>query len=316
MKKIIVSNSPGDINVKVGADIEFMAKYHGEYVYPAIQQEGITIVDDGEIVVKNKKNNDALHLPSDDAGHCVEIRPEPAKNGEGLVLNIIKSMAELPKTFSYHCENTHIMDKKAAFKIIVAVGGKNIADSHNLYPHNDIDDCELDIEARQNGKRLYFCGCHFHISAYKTVDIVDEHDIESAKVDIELPAELLVYLLDRFVFSKLETDDNFNIGRYRERGFYKENFNAYNGGTLEYRSLGSSAMTPKRVRLIADIIIELVKFVISNRNILMAYGHLPGDAEVYYPAVPEKVIQLSNKLGKTKPFSSNVNIRNKWVIYE
>jgi hypothetical protein len=238
--------------VYVGTDPEFMVQGgKGNYLYP-LAIEGYSPL---------------RAVGHDEFGHCIEIRPKEATSGEGLVLNTMTKMAELPKghkrdVYAYTADNAHSMDRKTFNKLIRAQGGKSLSESKNIYGLDILSDenCPADMAARKKGQRLLFCGMHMHISCYeeRTITVKSDqgkdikHELKDA---ITLPAKSLTRLFDHYLFDNLRSDVDFDIGRYRSKGFYERKPH----GGFEYRSLGASALTPERLSIIADIMIEIVE---------------------------------------------------------
>jgi hypothetical protein len=249
--------------IKIGSDPEFMValrKSSERYIYPGLGVAGNNLDKEAETI-----RYGLLRLGADELGHCAEIRPCPATNPEDFVLNITKGIATLPKCFKYYAENTCRIDKKLLFGLIRRAGGKELSPSTNIYGKDILDDCEEDLKARKAGKRLLFCGCHIHLSATEIVEHRKGGKSTKSEVVRELPIELLVYLFDNLVFSTMEGDPEFNIGRYRSKGFYEEKPH----GGFEYRSLGSTALQPNRMFLIAKIMLDVTEYVMEeNREVM------------------------------------------------
>jgi len=278
--------------IKIGMDTEFMA-YDGagsKPIYPLIDKDRV-LVGHG----------------CDEFGHCVEVRPKEADNAEDLLTNIMKEMARLPGKLTYKPENMHTMDKKTFISLIRARGtAKEIPGCKNIYKTDVLDDCEADIKARKEGKRVVFCGMHVHISAMDArshpITIGGKTEHRNIETSIELPVQSLVYLFDHHIFSALAGDKDANIGRYRAKGFYE--MKAANGSHFEYRSLGSTVFTPKRV----GIIFEIIKEIMMNTDFYMI------QAIRNTGVTSTKMSSLYESLKKTKP--STQDLRKLWVPWE
>lgn len=292
------------VDIKIGLDPEFMMKFKGEYIYPKLGLAGNPKLNS---LPKNSPEADALRDVSyDEFGHCVEIRPKEASTAKQVVLNTISAMAKLPDCFNYYSENSHILDKKILIAIMRKIGNKDMSHSINIYGGDILDDCPADIAARKDGKRLLFCGGHMHVSATDTIITRVDGVNHSKKVNIPLPVQTLVRLFDKYLFTPLVKDNHFDIGRYRQRGFYE--LKTMHGG-FEYRSLGSSMLTPRRVLLVSEIMIELTKFCLNPNTIDVAmFG-----ARNITSFVPKHILQLSEELGKTDEVKSN--LRKLWVQF-
>lgn len=272
--------------LQVGMDAEFMAYDEDEPVYPYLDEK-----------------HDLKKHGCDEFGHCVEVRPRQAKSGQDLVTNIMGTMAGLPEHLRYRLENVHFMTRKDYVSLLRKQGVKRISESHNVYGSDVLNECPLDIKAIETGKRLVFCGMHVHVSTMFKAG-VPAHDPKTGKythtehAEIELPimTRTLVRIFDRVMFAMLEGDENFNVGRYRSPGFFEVKASHH----MEYRSLGATAFTPQRVKLIADIAIEVMKHI----DLLSKGG-----------VVTETIFKLMEKLKKTKPYDGD-DIRKIWVPWE
>lgn len=232
------------VKILIGLDAEFMASHLGTAVYPLLDRTEFKLWGVG----------------CDEFGHCVEVRPKESDTAEGLVLNTVKVMAELPDTVKYMHQNVHTMDKATFIKLLRAQGtGKVIPGCKNIYGKDILNDCEMDLAARKEGKRIVFCGMHVHVSAtdirQQRVTVKGNKEDVEIHTPIELPVRTLIHLFDEFLFKPLSSDKNFNIGRYRSPGFYEVKTSNH----FEYRSLGSSAFHPKRLMLIFEIIKEIIE---------------------------------------------------------
>jgi hypothetical protein len=293
------------MKIFIGTDPEFMAKYGKHYVYPILGVRGNDCLPDD-----NNLRFAVSSLSADEFGHCVEIRPTAAESGEQLVLNTIHALAKLPRCFSYHANNTHLIDKKKFIEIIRSVGRKDLSQSINVYGKDILDDCEADIEARKNGQRLLFCGCHMHISATRSVHITKNDQTFSRQENVELPVKTLVWLFDQIIFPCFRTDPDFEIGRYRSPGFYE----LKGHGGFEYRSLGSSTLTPRRLMLVADIMIEIVKRALPLIDEIMlttCTGSRNGRDVV--GSIAKHVEREVAELKRTKPVTTD--LLKAWVPY-
>lgn len=299
------------IEIKVGLDPEFMVKYKGTYIYPKLRFENTALKDLPDYQKRDLRG--PLHkLGYDEFGHCVEIRPAAATSGKQLVLNTIDVMEKLPEDFCYYAENTHRMDKKIFIQLVRSMGIKELSESKNIYEGVDIlDDCPADLSARKAGKRLLFCGCHMHVSATKKISITENNVTLTKTENVALPIKSIVRIFDNLLFRPFVKcgDIDFNIGRYRSPGFYEKKFH----GGFEYRSLGASVLTPKRLKLIADIMIAVVKHVLNEENtheIIFQHYMKNNEATKEYP---KEIYDMVNELMKTKAVTSN--LRSLWVQF-
>jgi hypothetical protein len=279
------------LEMLIGLDAEFMAyEYTKQPVYPLL---------DGD------RHKALRSIGCDEFGHCIEVRPKESDTAEGLVLNTIKEMAELPEDFKYMHENVHTMDKKTFIKLLRAQGtAKEIPGCSNINGKDILDDCEMDLEARKAGNRIVFCGMHVHVSAmdvrHQSITIKGETKSIEVKTPIELPVRTLVYLFDRFLFKPMSKDKNFNVGRYRAPGFYERKESNH----FEYRSLGSSAFHPQRLILIFKIIED----IIANLDSYTLWNMDSGGEHMLYT---ERMVKLVAALSATKP--STKDLRQLWV---
>jgi len=297
------------MDIRIGMDPEFMVKYKGEYVYPRLGSGNAVL---NELPHDHPDRSLLAKIDADEFGHCAEIRPAAARNGKELVLNMISAMEKLPKCFTYHSDNIHTMDKRLFIQLIRALGHKDLSESKNIYGKDILDDCKADIDARVKGLRLVFCGCHMHLSASKTVVVtgtVDGHrcTLEEDKA-VDLPVRQLVGLFDKYLFPVLRTDRGFDVGRYRSMGFYEHKFH----GGFEYRSLGASAMTPTRIRLIADIMIALTKLFMDKQDDLFFQSFTMNRTPQL--DLPADLIAMLDKLALTKRISGD--LRKAWVPFD
>ena len=278
--------------IKIGMDTEFMAydSTGTKSIYPLIDKDKVL-----------------MGHGCDEFGHCVEVRPKESDTAEGLVTNVMKEMAWLPAKLTYRPENMHTMDKKTFIELIRARGtAKEIPGCKNVYKTDVLDDCPADIEARKKGKRVVFCGMHIHVSAedVKTRQFkIDGKNVsKEVTIPIELPVQSLVCLFDQHLFSAMSGDKDANAGRYRAKGFYE--LKKFDNSHFEYRSLGSSSFTPKRVKIIFEIIKELV----ANTDFYMIHA-IRGTGQT-----STKMYALCESLKKTSP--STQDLRKLWVPWE
>jgi len=296
------------LEIKVGMDPEFMAKCNDMFIYPGLGREQAGLVGQSDRVRDKIRN-----VTADEFGHCVEIRPVHAANGKQLVLNVIDAMSSLPKCFTYHAVNTHRMDKKTCIALIRRLGRKDISPSLNIYGKDVLDDCPADIKARQLGQRLLFCGTHMHLSARREIQIRVNDDVHTDYENVQLPVQTLVKIFDTLIFGCFDDDDEFNVGRYRSRGFYEEKPH----GGFEYRSLGSTAMTPIRIKLIADLMIDITQHVLDNIDDIMFNGLTLKHEFPMYGGTPLQQEIHANlcRLECTKPLGKDVDLRMEWVPF-
>lgn len=291
---------------KIGSDPELMVKYKGEYIYPKLGRSN-------EIFESGKEKIPIIslrHVGYDEFGHCAEIRPNSADTGKQLVLNIIDTMSELPECFKYYTENVHNISHAYFKKLIRASNGKPVPKCLNVYGKDILDECPASIEAINNGQRLLSCGCHMHISCTMHItDIVDKKEISLTK-NVELPAKYLTRLFDTHIFESLSKarDDGFNVGRYRSIGFYETKSH----GGFEYRSLGASTLTPKRILLVANMMLDITKHVMTNINEVLFNESMAKGAYVICD-IPKEITEMATELSKTKQESGN--IRDLWVKF-
>ena len=289
------------IKIKVGLDPEFMVKYNGDYTYP--------ILRDPKNFASRDDYNALFKIDMDEFGHCAEIRPTEGTTGKEVVLNTIDTMASLPALFKYYSDNTHQMDKKTFIKVLRKIGRKDLSESKNIYDVDILDDCAMDLKVRQAGKRLLFCGCHMHLSAEESFN----HQVKGESVRItrnhKLPVKALVWLFDNLIFACMEDDKHFNVGRYRRTGFYE----LKGHGGFEYRSLGASALTPTRIRLISDLMIKITETVIANLDEYVFLTAKPG-VSLGNLTFSQEVHDMLIALAKTKSCTSD--LRKLWVPFD
>ena len=270
------------MKILIGLDAEFMALKKGKFAFPLMERK-------------------LSGFGCDEMGHCLESRPEPAHEAQELIFNIMRSLARLPSGYRYVAENMITIPKKDYFELLKKQGGKEIPDCVNIYGKEILDD---DAEYDRETHRPLFCGMHVHISAYEEFeygryDEVKKHCVpEMQKTYTELPKVTLVKLFDKYIFDALKDDLRFVAGRYRQPGFYEDKSH----GGFEYRSLGSTAFTPKRVAIIFD----MVKTVVENHDMLANPTDKKRSVET---ALEERKIKLS----KTAPAT---NLFGTWISWK
>ena len=280
------------LKILIGLDAEFMAYYHDSPVYPLL----------------DRREHKLYNVGCDEFGHCIEVRPKESDTAEGLVLNTVKVMAELPAHLRYEHGNVHVMDKKTFIKLLRARGtAKEIPGCKNIHDQDILDDCKMDIEARKAGNRIVFCGMHVHVSAMdvRTQEVTIKGNTEHVEIEtpIDLPVQSLVLLFDEFLFKPLSSDKDFNIGRYRAPGFYERKTSNH----FEYRSLGSSAFGPKRLM----VIFEIIKEIIINLDYYVLWNMGPLEIRGTQWRRSDKLAELVTQLSRTKP--STRDLRQLWV---
>jgi len=289
------------IKIKVGLDPEFMVKYKGNYIYPILRS-----IKDFE---SDTDYYAACKIGMDEFGHCAEIRPAEGMSGKEVVLNTISAMADLPGQFKYYSDNTHQMDKKTFIRILRKIGRKDLSDSSNIYDIDILDDCAMDLAVRQKGQRLLFCGCHMHLSATESFTQRYKGETINVSHNYKLPVKALVWLFDSLIFECLKDDKHFDIGRYRRTGFYE----LKSHGGFEYRSLGASTLTPTRIRLVSDLMIEITETVVKNLNEFVFLTSKPGVSLADFTFSVE-VRDMLTALAKTKDCTSD--LRKLWVPFD
>lgn len=270
------------MKIMIGMDVEFMAVKGGRYLYPIL--------------------NNTLHFPGcDEFGHCVEIRPLQAETKEELMYNIMKEMAKLPHKVRYFAENASIISEADFNELLKAQGSKDIPTCRNIYGDDILKRTEFEKKALSKDKKVVYCGMHVHVSTQihhtKFSPACEECGHTKEETDIihvPIPYRILTRIFDDFLFNSLKTDENFDIGRYRSSGFYETKSISH----FEYRSLGASAFTPKRV----GIIFDMVRYIVSNYDSLCHYGSSP---------MLSHLQEMANELRKTKPYSGN--LKKLWV---
>lgn len=289
------------IKIKVGLDPEFMVKYKGNYMYPILKnRDDFDNVDDYSA---------ACGIGMDDFGHCAEIRPSEGETGKEVVLNTISTMASLPAQFKYYGDNTHQIDKKTFIKMLRRIGRKDLSESLNIHDIDILDDCAMDLTVRQKGQRLLFCGCHMHISATESFTQRYKGETINVSHNYKLPVKALVWLFDKLIFECLKDDKHFDVGRYRQTGFYE----LKGHGGFEYRSLGASALTPTRIRLISDLMISITETVVGNLNEFVFQTSRP-EVSLADLAFSTKVRDMLTALARTKSCTSD--LRKLWVPFD
>lgn len=271
------------MKILIGLDAEFMAlSRKGKFAFPLMERE-------------------LSGFGCDEMGHCLESRPEPAQKAQELIFNIMRSLARLPLGYRYVPENMIAVLKEDYFKLLKEQGSKEIPNCVNIYDKEILDD---DAEYDRKTHRPLFCGMHVHISAYEEFEYgrYDEekgHCIpEMQKTFIKLPRVTLVKLFDKYIFDALKDDPRFVAGRYRQPGFYEDKSH----GGFEYRSLGSTAFTPKRVA----IIFEMVKTIVENHDMLAN----PTDKKRLVETALE---ESKTRLSRTRPAT---NLFRAWVYWK
>lgn len=287
------------LEFKVGMDPEFMAKCNGSFIYPILGEEQTGLIGQSDKVKERLQDLDA-----DEFGHCVEIRPKEATSGKQLVLNAIDAISKLPDCFTYHAMNTHLMPKKEFFSMLRKLGRKDLSQSQNIYDKDILDDCPAELEARQNGQRLVFCGAHMHISAQRRINVMEEGKVYQDYENVELPVKTLVRAFDDTLFDWFEDDKDFNIGRYRSKGFYERKAH----GGFEYRSLGSTVMTPKRIMLIADTMLNVTRHIMSHLDEYMFNGDNIVSSFIRNGIMPNDAME------HTKPYNGH-DLRRIWLPF-
>jgi len=294
------------MEITIGTNPEFMVKYRGNCVYPSLSEENYAMRNNSDLTDKLDT------IPRGDFGHCAEIRPLPATSGKQLVLNTIDVMSTLPQEFKYHTKNTHMLSKEMMSMLLHIAGSKKIPQAQNIYKKPILKDCPLYLVARKEGLRLLFCGCHMHISTTRTIRIKVGKEVVEHKENIDLPAESLVWLFDNLLFSCFIREHGFNAGSHRSMGYYERKSH----GGFEYRSLGSSAFTPKRLRLIADLMIDITEQFMSRIDKSLAELR-NAHPETYNPTdfLSKDGKSMLKELKKTKPITSPKGILKTWVPF-
>jgi len=298
------------LKISVGMDPEFMASYKGKHIYP--------LIADSKHLVSGKAKRLALSnalgkINYDEFGHCVEIRPTQATTSKQLILNIISTMMDLPGDFKYTTDNSVLMDRTDFNAILRKLDSKDLSKSQNIYGVDILDDTQPELDARANKQRLLYCGCHMHLSATDVVGVpVPDHGTHNVETRVTLPIKTLVRLFDTLLFDPLAKDHDFCVGKYRQKGFYEHKFH----GGIEYRSLGASAFTPKRIALIADIMIATTKWIMNSDiqdNLLSRGVDNAGSSIDIIASLGKEVKEMVAELARTKSITGD--IRKAWVPF-
>lgn len=272
------------MKILIGLDAEFMALKKGKFAFPAIEE-----------------HRSLRSFGCDEMGHCLEARPKPALSSQELIFNTMGAMSKLPLDYIYATENRIIIPKKNYFELLKKQGSKSIPECVNVYNKEILDD---DSEYDRELYRPLFCGMHVHVSAYKEIEYGhwDEEKkcsvSNTQKVFIDLPKITVVKLFDKYIFDALKNDQGFVSGRYRQPGYYEDKSH----GGFEYRSLGSSAFTPKRVAIIFD----MVKMIVENYDVLTN-----SDDSENKPGTT--LLEMKARLEKTKP---PISLSKAWLIWK
>jgi len=280
------------MRVKIGLDVEFMAKYKGQYAYPAL-----------------KKYEDLKNFGCDEFGHCVEARPNASDKKSQFIYNVMEEMEQLPDKYKYYPINAVQLPKADFFNLLKIVGDKPISTCSNIYGKDILDDNEYEDALRKNGMRGVYCGMHIHMSTWTTQmtrlhkDKNPDGILTEVELPVNMPYRIITALLDNFAFGQLISDNDFNIGRYRSKGFYELKTDNH----FEYRSLGVTAFTPQRLSIIFDI----VKHVVEHYDELFLWLYADWDAEKV-PINVKILKDLASALHKTKPFYSS-DLKKLWV---
>lgn len=281
------------MKILIGLDAEFMALKRGRFAFPLIEPGRLS------------------GFGCDEMGHCLEARPEAAHSARGLVFNTMKALSELPTGYKYTPENMITIPKEDYFKLLKIQGGKEVPKCINVYNKDILDDGDAgsaSVEYDRSLHRVLFCGMHVHVSAYKKVEYEQWDDSkkcsvpQTQKVFIDLPKITLVKLFDEYIFDALKNDPGFVSGRYRQPGFYEDKTH----GGFEYRSLGSTALTPKRVAIIFD----MVKMIVENCDVLANIGCSDSSKDSEARTALSK---LKTRLSKTRP---PTNLLRAWVTWK
>lgn len=278
------------MKILIGLDAEFMALKKGKFAFPSIDVGNLS------------------SFGCDEMGHCLEARPAPAHSAQELIFNTMKELSKLPAGYRYMPENMITIPKKDYFVLLRRQGTKVISKCINVYNKNILDD---DVGYDRDLYRVLFCGMHVHISAYKEFeygryDEEKKHCVpEIQRVFMDLPKVTIVKLLDSYIFDALKTDPRFVSGNYRQPGFYEDKTH----GGFEYRSLGSTAFTPKRIAIIFD----MVKMIVENCDVLANIDCSNLFLSKEGDEVKTTLLKLKTRLGKTKP---SANLLKAWVIWK
>lgn len=273
--------------IEIGMDVEFMAYKGKKQVFPI--------------------DNDILsYCGCDEFGHCIEIRPTQSNNKRQLLFNVMSEMADLPDDFQYKADNCVTMPKKEFFRLLKSMGTKEIAQCQNIYGLDILDEPDISID---DSMRRAYCGMHVHVSKHIVAHTSEDGTVIKEGVDI--PAKALTYLFDEHIFSILKVDEYFNMGKYRQPGFYEVKDHSH----FEYRSLGVSAFTPKRVGIIFDI----MKLITENSDTLILHDLLIcknkgvdiASTTQGYESLYKELVGLKYKLQMTK--ETKGNLKSLWV---
>ena len=271
---------------KIGMDAEFMAYSKGRVVFPKLSSPEDPIRRSG----------------CDEFGHCVEIRPEETSDKETLIANIATAIGKLPQQYKYFTENIHIVKKEEYYKLIRSSGStKELPVCKNIYGSDILDDSDIEGQERKQGNRVLYCGMHIHVSTFLEKVVPVESDGKTihgrTKVPLDINKQSLTALFDTFLYEPLREDKNFASGKFRMPGYYEEKSDSH----FEYRSLGSSALTPVRVAIIFQVISE----ILNNYDSLMVES-LTAKGKAW-----ESILRISERLRKTK--ESHADLKKVWT---
>jgi len=233
--------------IKVGMDTEFMAVKKGKYAYPILDK-------------------DLNGVGCDEFGHCVEIRPDAATKKEDLMFNIMREMSRLPEKMRYMARNAAVIPEGDFTELLKAQGSKEVPGCSNIYGLDILKSTAFEKKWMAKGQKVVYCGMHIHVSTALDIDRrleckkCGKERSYKIEVDVPLPYRILTRLFDEYLFTPLQNDPQFSVGRYRSAGFYELKTQSH----FEYRSLGTSAFTPKRVGLVFDI----VKYIMENYDLM------------------------------------------------
>ncbi len=277
------------MKILIGLDAEFMAFKKGKFAFPS--------VEGGEL----------SSFGCDEMGHCLEARPSPTHSARELIFNTMTELSRLPMGYRYMPKNMITVPKEDYFKLLKIQGSKDISNCINVYNKDILDDT---VEYDRDIHRVLFCGMHVHVSSYDEVEYEHWDDRkkcsvpQTQKVFTDLPKITLVKLFDNYIFDALKTDPDFVSGRYRQPGFYEDKTH----GGFEYRSLGSTAFTPRRVAIIFDMIKMIVESCDVLANTDCPNPFLSEDSI----KVKMTLLELKTRLSKTKP---SANLLKTWVTW-
>ena len=268
--------------VNVGVDVEFMAYWKGKPFYPVLEKD--------------------FEEYMDNFGHCVEVRPQYSNDKFEFMANIERSLSEVKeiKNCKFVTENVHLMKQEDFREIIYENDGKDAERYHNIYGFNCLDKSEEELELeRSSGKRCVMCGTHLHISTTSSerIEFKDStgkwHYVDK-EVKQRINPALLTKLFDWYIYCALESDKYTNIGRYRSPGFFK----VIDDSHFEYRSLPSTAFTPKRM----SIIFDMVQIIVNNMDRIILAIETESDTE----GILNELKRLNEKLCNSKPVTSDI----------